>query len=90
MSIAEAREAVKQVADKWWLFQVGGLAWRLVSLLVLSMNLTSAATVGILLGLVILRSVPCSAVCPTSFWPSSCASATDHPLGPGLRSRTPL
>jgi uncharacterized membrane protein HdeD (DUF308 family) len=52
MLYTEAREAVKQVTDKWWLFLVGGLAWFIVALLVLRMNLTSVASVGVLLGLV--------------------------------------
>jgi uncharacterized membrane protein HdeD (DUF308 family) len=50
MLYTEAREAVKQVTDKWWLFLVAGLAWFIVSLLVLRMNLTSVASVGVLLG----------------------------------------
>ena len=46
----EARQAVKEVTDNWWLFLVSGLAWFVVSLVVLRMNLTSVAAVGVLLG----------------------------------------
>jgi uncharacterized membrane protein HdeD (DUF308 family) len=50
MLYTEAREAVKEVTNKWWLFLVGGLAWFIVSLLVLRMNLSSVTAVGVLLG----------------------------------------
>jgi uncharacterized membrane protein HdeD (DUF308 family) len=56
MLLSDAREAVKDVTDKWWLFLVAGLAWFVISLLVLRMNLTSVAAVGVLLGIVFLVS----------------------------------
>jgi uncharacterized membrane protein HdeD (DUF308 family) len=56
MLYTEAREAMKQVTDKWWIFLVAGLGWFVVSLIVLRMNLTSVATVGVLLGVLFLVS----------------------------------
>jgi uncharacterized membrane protein HdeD (DUF308 family) len=52
----EAREAVKQVTGTWWLFLLTGLAWFLISLVVLRMNIAAVATVGLLLGAVFLAS----------------------------------
>jgi uncharacterized membrane protein HdeD (DUF308 family) len=54
MLYMEARQAVKQVTDKWWIFLVGGVAWFIVSLLVLRMNTASVATVGVLMGVLFL------------------------------------
>jgi uncharacterized membrane protein HdeD (DUF308 family) len=56
MLFTEARQAVKEVTDNWWLFLVSGLAWFLVSLMVLRINLTSVAAVDVLLGVVFLVS----------------------------------
>jgi uncharacterized membrane protein HdeD (DUF308 family) len=56
MLLTGAREAVKDVTDKWWIFLVSGPAWFIVSLLVLRMNLTPVAAVGVLLGIVFLLS----------------------------------
>jgi Short repeat of unknown function (DUF308) len=56
MLLTEARQAVKEVTDNWWLFLITGLAWFVVSLVVLRMNLTSVAAVGVLLGVVFLVS----------------------------------
>jgi len=53
---AEARAAVGEVTDKWWLFLLTGVAWFVVALIVLRMNLSSITTVGILLGVVFLAS----------------------------------
>jgi uncharacterized membrane protein HdeD (DUF308 family) len=38
----------------WWLFLVTGVLWLLVSLIVLRFNITSVASVGVLLGVVLL------------------------------------
>jgi uncharacterized membrane protein HdeD (DUF308 family) len=38
----------------WWLFLVTGILWLLVSLVVLRFDITSVATVGVLIGLVLL------------------------------------
>ena len=56
MLLTEARQAAKEVTDNWWLFLVSGLIWFVVSLVVLRMNLTSVAAVGVLLGVVFLVS----------------------------------
>ena len=53
---AEAREAVKEVTDNWWIFLVTGMAWFVISLVVLRLDLTSVATVGVLMGVVFLAS----------------------------------
>jgi uncharacterized membrane protein HdeD (DUF308 family) len=50
----EARQAVRRWTDKWWVFVVVGVAWLLVSLLVLRFNSTSLTTVGVLIGFVFL------------------------------------
>lgn len=52
----EARAAVRDVTDNWWLFMLTGLVWFVISLIVLRMNLASIATVGLLLGVVFLAS----------------------------------
>jgi uncharacterized membrane protein HdeD (DUF308 family) len=38
----------------WWLFLVTGVAWLLISLIVLRFNITSIATVGALLGVILI------------------------------------
>jgi uncharacterized membrane protein HdeD (DUF308 family) len=53
---AETREAIRQVTGPWWIFLVAGVAWFVVALVVLRLNLTSVATVGVLLGVVFLVS----------------------------------
>jgi uncharacterized membrane protein HdeD (DUF308 family) len=52
----EAREAIKQVTNIWWLFVLTGLAWFVISLVVLRMDIASVATVGVLMGVVFLVS----------------------------------
>ena len=52
----EARAAVRDVTDNWWLFLLTGLAWFVIALIVLRMNLASVATVGLLLGVIFLAS----------------------------------
>ena len=68
----EAREALKQVTDTWWMFLLAGLAWVVVSLVVLRLNLASVATVGVLLGILFLFSaadeVVVAVVRPTWAW----------------------
>ncbi|HEY7660512.1 MAG TPA: DUF308 domain-containing protein [Actinomycetota bacterium] len=41
------------VGVPWWLFLITGIAWLLVALFVLRFNITSIATVGILLGVIL-------------------------------------
>jgi uncharacterized membrane protein HdeD (DUF308 family) len=46
--------AVNQVAKRWWLFLITGIAWLIISLVVLQFNLKSVYAVGLMTGLVIL------------------------------------
>jgi len=50
----EERMMVREGARYWWLFLVAGIAWLLLGWLVLRMNATSIATVGVLIGVVFL------------------------------------
>ena len=52
----ESRSAFRGMTDHWWVFLVTGLAWFVVSLIVLRMNLASIATVGLLMGVIFLAS----------------------------------
>ncbi|HET7236359.1 MAG TPA: DUF308 domain-containing protein [Actinomycetota bacterium] len=42
------------VGVAWWLFLVTGIAWLLVSLIVLRFNISSVATVGVMLGVILI------------------------------------
>jgi uncharacterized membrane protein HdeD (DUF308 family) len=48
------RLIVREAARYWWVFLVTGIAWLIVAWLVLRLNVTSLATVGVLLGVVFL------------------------------------
>lgn len=49
--LAEDEAFVEREAGKyWWLFLLAGIAWIFISWLVLRMNITSLATVGVLIG----------------------------------------
>jgi uncharacterized membrane protein HdeD (DUF308 family) len=50
----EMREGAKEVTGTWWLFLLTGIAWLLVSVIVLRFDITSVASVGVLLGVVLL------------------------------------
>jgi uncharacterized membrane protein HdeD (DUF308 family) len=50
----EIRREATGFARNWWLFLITGLAWLLIGVLVLRFNVTSVATVGILLGAMFL------------------------------------
>jgi uncharacterized membrane protein HdeD (DUF308 family) len=50
----EIRREATGFAKNWWLFLITGLAWLLVSVLVLRFDITSLTTVGILLGVMFL------------------------------------
>jgi uncharacterized membrane protein HdeD (DUF308 family) len=50
------RMIVREGARYWWLFLVSGILWLLIAWMVLRLNATSIATVGILLGVVFLLS----------------------------------
>jgi uncharacterized membrane protein HdeD (DUF308 family) len=50
----EERRIVRETTKYWWVLLVSGGAWLVIAWLVLRMNATSLATVGILLGFVFL------------------------------------
>ena len=54
--LTEERLIVRQGARYWWLFLVTGIAWLLIAWIVLRLNQTSIATVGVLIGVVFLVS----------------------------------
>jgi uncharacterized membrane protein HdeD (DUF308 family) len=43
-----------QLAGPWWMFLVTGVAWLIISAAVLRFNITSVATIGVLIGVVFL------------------------------------
>ena len=51
---SELREVSSDLRDEWWAFLVFGIAWFVIAIVVLRLDLTSVATVGILLGAVFL------------------------------------
>ena len=48
--------AVRQIVGPWWAFLVAGVAWFVISFVVLQMSLTSVRAVGVLLGVIFLMS----------------------------------
>lgn len=54
MTEREAIEVEGQMVKHWWLFLVTGIAWVVVSFLVLGFDPTSAATIGYLVGFVLI------------------------------------
>jgi len=52
--ITEGRMIVREGALYWWVFLLTGIAWLLIAWLVLRMDITSIAAVGVLLGVVFL------------------------------------
>jgi uncharacterized membrane protein HdeD (DUF308 family) len=52
--LTRERMVVREGARYWWVFLLLGLAWFLIAWLVLRLNATSIATVGVLLGAVFL------------------------------------
>ena len=79
------RMIVREWARYWWVFLVSGILWLLIAWMVLRLNATSIATVGLLLGVVFLLSGSTRsgllAWCPvagrsgTTSWRSSSSSA---------------
>jgi len=45
---------LSELTSAWWLFLVTGIAWLVIALIILRFDTTSLATVGVLLGLVLL------------------------------------
>jgi uncharacterized membrane protein HdeD (DUF308 family) len=52
--LAQERMAVRDVARYWWVFLVSGILWLIIAWVVLRMDQTSVAAVGVLLGVVLL------------------------------------
>jgi uncharacterized membrane protein HdeD (DUF308 family) len=52
----EERMIVREGARYWWVFLISGILWLLIAWMVLRLNATSIATVGVLLGVVFLLS----------------------------------
>jgi uncharacterized membrane protein HdeD (DUF308 family) len=52
--LTEDRMVVREGARYWWVFLVAGIAWLIIAWIVLRLNATSIATVGVLLGVVFL------------------------------------
>ena len=48
----EERELVRETARWWWLFLLGGIAWLVFALVIFRFDITSAASVAILFGIV--------------------------------------
>ena len=51
---AQIRDPVRQIVGPWWAFLVAGVAWFVISFVVLQMSLTSVRAVGVLLGVIFL------------------------------------
>jgi uncharacterized membrane protein HdeD (DUF308 family) len=56
MLVTQLREAAKEALGPWWTWLIAGIAWFVISIIVLQLNLTSVGTVGVLLGVVFLVS----------------------------------
>ena len=52
--LSEERRITQEATKYWWVLLISGGAWLVIAWLVLRMNITSIATVGILLGFVFL------------------------------------
>ncbi|MEV4265267.1 DUF308 domain-containing protein [Kribbella sp. NPDC049584] len=52
--VTAERMIVREAARYWWVFLISGVVWLLIAWLVLRLNSTSIATVGVLLGVVFL------------------------------------
>ncbi len=53
---SERQEISSQFSRRWWLFLVAGIAWLIIAVIVLRMNIRSVTTIGLLLGAVFLFS----------------------------------
>jgi uncharacterized membrane protein HdeD (DUF308 family) len=52
--LSEERLVAREGARYWWLFLVSGILWLLIAWMVLRLDATSIATVGVLVGVVFL------------------------------------
>jgi uncharacterized membrane protein HdeD (DUF308 family) len=50
----ELHRVSSRVGRRWWVFLISGLAWLLIAVIVLRFNVTSVATIGLMLGAVFL------------------------------------
>ena len=73
----QIRDAVRQMVGPWWAFLVAGLAWFVISFVVLQMSLTSVRAVGVLLGVIFLISAV------EEFLAASVVGSWGWPAGPG-------
>lgn len=48
------RAGVARLAGPWWVYLLTGIAWLIISVVVLRFTITSAATIGVLMGVVFL------------------------------------
>lgn len=48
------RAGVARLAGPWWVYLITGIAWLIISVIVLRFTITSAATIGVLMGVVFL------------------------------------
>jgi len=60
--VRQAREAVLAAHDLWWVFLLTGSAWVLFSIVVLRFDITSAATISILFGCIMLTAAVVEAI----------------------------
>jgi uncharacterized membrane protein HdeD (DUF308 family) len=51
---ANLRDAAREITGYWWLGLVAGIAWLVISLVILQFNSASITTVGVLIGLMFL------------------------------------
>ena len=54
---SEAQASLWRMAGPWWLLLLTGIAWLIISVIVLRFTTTSAATIGVLLGVVFLAAM---------------------------------
>lgn len=54
IEIDEGAEQARQVSKLWWLFLVTGVIWVVISFVVLSFDPTSAALIGLMMGVVLV------------------------------------
>jgi uncharacterized membrane protein HdeD (DUF308 family) len=54
---SQAQAGLWRMAGPWWVFLLAGIAWLIISVIVLRFTTTSAATIGVLLGVVFLAAM---------------------------------
>ena len=50
----KAREAVVNISKVWWLSLIAGIAWFILGIIILQLDIASVATVGLIIGLMFL------------------------------------